>query len=437
MQISKNNSYKALIPFGVFLLVFIMLNMIYNSAEFVRDNFPIFAAITAIITAFFTFKKGETLNEKVEIFIQGSTQSIVVHMCYIFYLSTVFTTVLDHMGGIAAAVKLCLLVIPTSYVLPGIFMVASLFSFTVGTSMGAIAAFMPIAVNLAAHVGLNPSLMAATIVCGAMFGDNLSILSDTTIASVKITNATMSKKLALNIKIAAPAFCASLLILTYHNYLLTNAIQTTQYGNFSLVDVVKIVPYIATFYLALTGLDIIVILMLGIILAMSIGLTFDSLNLLQCVNLMFDGFYASKGMVNVFMLVLLLAGLSRMITHNGGIEYLIEKMKYKLSNFYQAKLAIFSLITLINITIAINTISILITGPVANKIGDDYEIDTAETACLLDIGSCISQGILPYAPQMLLAASMAQVSAVSLLPYLYYQYFLTASLLIFIAYRKK
>ena len=433
----KDSRSIALIPFGIFLFIFIALHIMYSSASIVRDNFPIFAAFAAIIASFFTFQKNETFNEKVEIFIQGSTQSMIIHMCYIFYVSTVFTTILEQTGGIAAAVNICLFFIPTWCVLPGIFIVASLFSFTVGTSMGAIAAFMPIAVSIAAHLSLNPSMMAATIVCGSMFGDNLSILSDTTIAAVKITNSSMQEKLRLNIKIAAPAFFASLIILTYQNYLAVGTMNIPHHATISMLDMVKILPYITTFYLALTGLDILIVLILGIMFAMGLGIILNNLTFLQTINLMFDGFYASKGMVNVFILVLLLAGLSNIITHNCGIAYLIDKLKYKISNQYHAKIAIFFLITIINITIAINTISILITGPVATKIGDDFTIDSSETACILDIASCISQGLLPYAPQLLLAASMAQVSAISLLPYLYYQYFLAISLFAFIAYKQK
>jgi Na+/H+ antiporter NhaC len=433
----KDSRYQALIPFGIFLGIFIILNIVYNSPSIGRDNFPIFAAFVAIMASFFTFQKNETFNEKVEIFVQGSAQSMVVHMCYIFYVSTVFTTILEQTGGIASAVNISLFFIPTWCVLPGIFIVASLFSFTVGTSMGAIAAFMPIAVSIAAHLSLNPSMMAATIVCGSMFGDNLSILSDTTIAAVKVTNSSMNKKLRLNAIIAAPAFAASLVILTYQNYLVASSIDLVQHATVSMLDIIKILPYITTFYLALTGLDILIVITIGSIFAMGIGIWLQSLTFLQSINFMFDGFYASKGMVNVFILVLLLAGLSNIISHNGGIEYIIDKLKYKIANGYYAKMAIFLLITIINITIAINTISILITGPVATKIGNDYDIDSSETACILDIASCVSQGLLPYAPQLLLAASMAQVSAISLLPYLYYQYFLAISLFAFIAWKKK
>ena len=428
--------FNVLLPFIIFLAVFALLNIIYSADNIVRDNFAICAAFVALICSFFTFQKKESFNKRVELFIEGSSQSIVMHMCYIFLLSTVFTTILDQTGGIHSAVNLCLYIIPTWCILPGVFMVSSLFSFTVGTSMGAIAAFMPIAVSIANHLALNPSLMAATVVCGAMFGDNLSILSDTTIAAVKVTNTTMTKKLILNSKIALPAFIGSILLLTYKNYNMIQAVDISHVPTISFLDMIKTLPYVATFYLALTGLDIIIVLVLGIIFALSIGLLLQNITMLMAINLLFDGFYNSKGMVNVFILVLLLSGLSSIITYNGGIEYLINKLKHKISSPRYAKLAILLLIVLINITIAINTIAIIIAGPIAVEIGEDYEIDNTEIACILDIGSCTVQGLLPYTPQLLLAASMAQVSTISLLPYLYYQLLLGISLLLTITWRK-
>lgn len=429
--------YKALIPFGIFLTIFILLNIVYNDVTICKDNFPIFAAMIAIITSFLTFRKKESLNEKVEVFIAGCTQTIVIHMCYIFYASTVFTAILEQTGGIASAVTISLSFIPAWCIVPGLFVVASLFSLTVGTSMGAIAAFMPIAVSIAHQAGINPSLIAATIVCGAMFGDNLSILSDTTIAAVKITGSSMQEKLRLNTMIAAPAFVASLTVLAYQNYHTLNCLNMAYTSGVSYLDIIKVIPYIVTFGLALTGLDILIVLVFGSALAVSIGIWLQSMTCLQAINILFDGFYASKGMVNVFILVLLLAGLSKIITHNGGIDYVIEKLGHKIAGSMQAKIAIFLLVSAINITIAINTIAILITGPIATKIGQNNNLEPAQTACILDIGSCVSQGLLPYAPQLLLAASMAQVSTISLLPYLYYQYFLMISLFAIIAWKSR
>jgi Na+/H+ antiporter NhaC len=428
----KDTRYIALLPFGIFLATFIILNITYRSTSMAHNNFPIFAAFIAILVAFFTFQKNESFNEKVEIFIQGSAQTIIIHMCYIFYMSTIFTTVLEQIGGVSSAVNISLLFIPQTFVLPGIFIISSLFSFTVGTSMGAIAAFMPIGMSIADHLSLNPSLMAATIVCGSMFGDNLSILSDTTIAAIKMTNCSMNKKSMLNAKIAAPAFIGAIILLTYHNYFLSNTTTTINNQSIHILDFIKILPYITTFYLALKQLDILVVLIFGTIFSIIIGICLNSLTFLQAINCIFDGFYLSKGTINIFILVLLLAGLSKIISHNGGIDYFIDKLQNKITNPQNAKVAIFILITLINITIAINTIAILITGPIATKVGNKFNIKNYEIACILDIGSCISQGLLPYAPQLLLAASMAKVSTISLLPYLYYQYLLTITLSIMI-----
>lgn len=428
--------FSSLLPFIVFLGIFALLNIVYSADGIIRDNFAICAAFIALISSFFTFRKKESWNKKVEIFIQGSSHSIVIHMCYIFLLSTVFTTILQATGGIDSAVSICLSIIPTWCILPGMFIVSSLFSFTVGTSMGAIAAFMPIAVNIATHLTLDPALMAATIVCGAMFGDNLSILSDTTIAAVKVTNTTMTKKLLLNSKIALPAFVASLFILAYKNYVMVPAIDIHYRAAVSLIDIIKTLPYVATFYLALTGIDIMIVLVLGIIFALGLGVFLQNITILAAINLLFDGFYNSKGMVNVFILVLLLSGLSSIITYNGGVDYIINKLRHKISSPGYAKLAMLLLVVFINITIAINTIAIIIAGPIAAEIGEDYAIDNAETACILDIGSCTIQGLLPYTPQLLLAASMAHVSTISLLPYLYYQFFLVISLLLTIIWRK-
>jgi len=428
--------FNALVPFIIFLAIFALLNIMYSADSINRDNFPIFAAFIALICSFFTFQKNESFNERIEIFIQGSSQPIVIHMCYIFFLSTVFTTILEQTGGIESAVHICLYAIPTWCMLPGMFIVSSLFSFTVGTSMGAIAAFMPIAISIAMHVMINPSLVAATIVCGAMFGDNLSMLSDTTIASVKITDTTMVKKMILNAQIALPAFITSVIILTYKNYAITNTLHTHHIPVITSLDFLKTLPYLTTFFIALTGLDIIIVLILGIIFALGLGLLLQDLTMLTAINLLFDGFYNSKGMVNVFILVLLLSSLSAIITHNGGIKYLINKLEHKIKNIRHAKIAILLLVTLVNITIAINTIAIIISGPIAKKISENFKIDNAQTACILDIGSCVTQGLLPYTPQLLLAASMAHVSAISLLPYLYYQFLLGVSLLITILWKK-
>lgn len=431
------SQFLALVPSIVFLVTFALLNLIYCTNPIDGENFSIFATFIALIFAMFTFQNHETFNERIEIFIKGSSKSIVVHMCYIFFLSTIFTTILEKTGSITSAVNVCLHVVPTWFILPGIFIGASFFTFTIGSSLGAIAAFMPVALTMAEHIGLDPSLMASTIICGSVCGDNLSILSDSSILSVKVTGTTMIKKFCLNLKIVLPAFISTVILLTYQNSLIQGCNHVHNIYNINFFDIIKALPYTITFCLALTGLDIIAVIILGIIAAITIGLYFKNFTVLTAINLTFDGFYHAKDMVNLFILVVLLSGLAAIITHNGGIAYLIDKLKYKITNTRHAQFAIFCWIALINIMIAINSIAIVIAGPATKKIAHECDIDSAQAACILNIVSCALQGILPYAPQLVLAASIARVSTLSLLPYLYYQFFLLASLLIVIVWNPK
>ncbi|MGZ6250652.1 MAG: Na+/H+ antiporter NhaC family protein [Candidatus Chromulinivorax sp.] len=429
MKCMTKPNFFALIPGLIFLFIFIFITIKYSSDHIIHDNAPIFAAFIALMFSIFTFRNNESFNKRIEIFTQGSSQPTIVHICYTLFLGAIFTTILEHTGCATAAVNLSLHIIPTKLILPGIFLSASLFSFTVGTSIGAIAAFMPVAIDIADHVGLSPSLMAATIICGSTFGDNLSILSETTIAAVKVTGVNMIQKFLTNFKIVLPAFCITFAILLYQNSLISQCVDH-HHNLFDIhyTDLIKGIPYGLTFSLALTGLDILFVMLVGIMLAILIGLYFKSLTLLTAINFMFDGFYHAKDIVSLFILAVLLSGLATIITYNGGIEYLLKKLENKIHTKTQAKFAICLLIGIITITIGISPIAIIIAGPAAAKISENYDISSAETACILDIVACVLQGILPYTPQLLLAASIAQVPVFSILPYLYYQFLLIASL---------
>ncbi len=433
----KQKLHLALLPAAVFLITFALLNIIYSTETVIRDNSPIFAGFIAVIVSFFTFQNNETFNERINIFIKGSNQSIVVHMCYVFFLSTIFTTILEHIGSIASGVHLYLLIVPTWLILPGLFLFSSFVSFIIGTSLGVITAFIPVTIIIAKHIAFPPSLIAATIVSGAIFGDNLSILSDTTIISVKIAGTTMTKKLWLNTQIALPAFISTIILLAYQNSIIAMNIQLTNLPNLGFLDLIKGLPYILTFLLVLTELDVIFAMVLGIMLALVIGICLNEFTILTAINFFFDGFYGAKDMVTVFILVVLLSGLSAIMIHNGAIDLIFNALKNKILSNRHAKFTIFWLIGLINITVAINSIAIVISGPIVKELEHNFNIDPAETACILDITSCIFQGLLPYSPQLLLAASMAQVSAISLLPYLYYPYFLTIALLGYIVFHKQ
>jgi len=426
----------SLLPFLIFLTTFSALNFIYpNVAPSIKDDFPIFAAFVAIIVAFFTFKPKTSLNDKINVFVQGAAQPLIIHMCFIFLISTVFTHVLEKIGGVQAMVNISLQLISSSFILPGMFVVSSLFSFAIGSSMGTIAAFMPIASAIALQLTISPEFMAGTIVCGAMFGDNLSILSDTTIAAVQITGSNMKEKIKANAKIALPASLLTIILLCYVNQTMTLDTTVPLLSSINDLDFIKIIPYITAFGLALYGLDILAVLSIGTIVATGIGLYLHNFTFVETTNFLFNGFYQSKGMVAVFILILFLAGLSKIVEHNGGIEYLLQRIQQHASSTKSIRLSIFILVSAVNVMVAINTISILITGPIANKLGAN-KVNRAEIATILDLGSCITQGVLPYAPQILLATSMSSISPLSIMPYLYYQYILLTVFLIDIVFKK-
>lgn len=428
---------RALIPFAIFLGIFASLHIFYpqltNSA---KDNFPIFAVFIAIIAAFFTFPKKTSLQKRVDIFVEGTAHPVIIHMCYIFMLSTVFTHVLEKIGAITAIVNIGLRFMPAAYALPGIFVITSIFSLAIGSSMGGIIAFMPIALQIAQMIGIPLPLLTATVICGSILGDNLSIVSDTTIAAVKMTKCSMLKKLKLNTIIAAPAFFGSFFILVYKNSFYETMTNAIPHYNISTHDLLALIPYIIIFGVTLLGMDILVALVLATFAATSIGLFMGDFLFSDAITFVFDGFYQSKGMVHIFILVMFLAGLSKIISHNGGLEYILEQAEKRSSHALHARIAIFFLVFLINCAIVINTISILITGSIAAKLGEKYKVDKAEVATILDIGSCISQGAMPYTPQVLLATSIAGISTFSILPHLFYLQLLLISLIGYFLYQK-
>lgn len=425
-----------LMPFLIFIVAFITLNIIFTGASpHIKTDFPIYAAFLAIIASFFTFKPKTTLNEKIEVFIQGAAQTTVIHLCFIFLFSTLFTYTLTQIGGTQTAVEVALYFLPQNLILPGIFLVTSAFSVCVGTSMGTIITFMPIFYKVAQALSINPSIAAGVVVSGAMLGDNISLISDTTIAATKVTGSTIMAKFKDNFRIALPAAIATLAILSYINLTQIALTPTMALPKLANINFFNIIPYFATFFLALAGFDILCVLIFGMMIAIMIGLYFGRIELTNIMTFFHHGFYESKGMVSIFVLVLFLSGLSKIIAHNGGIDYLLELLGKESKSTTRTKFEIFILVFLVNCAIAINTISIIITGPIAVKLGQN-KLKPGRIANILDIGSCVSQGILPYTPQILLAASMSNISPLCAMPYLYYPYALLIATIADMAIRK-
>jgi Na+/H+ antiporter NhaC len=409
----RTNNLLQLSPFFLFVSLFIV-STIWFDGQFSA----VASCMIAIIYAFMLFKK--PLNEKIGIFLTGTAQPTILAMTFIFILSGAFTYILQKIGATECAINLGLCIIPAQFVLPGFFILVSFFATAIGSSMGTIAAFVPIALGMSSKLGLAPELLAGITVSGAMLGDNLSVISDTTIAAAQTTGSNMTDKLKANIVLVIPAFLMTLAWLTYLNYGLTLQAETALC--YQLCDVIKILPYILVFVLTALGLDVIGVLVLAIVAAAAIGIMHGNFTVLQASQLITEGFTASPGLQEVLILVLFIAGLSHIVEYNGGVHYLVEHIGRCVKTKSGAEWAITALTFLINAAVAINTIAILVAGPIAKQIGDKFKIAPKRVACLLDITACICQGILPYAPQLLLAGSLAHVSGVSIMPYLHYQY---------------
>lgn len=425
--------FFALTPFFLFVGLFIFSSFIFKAAIS-----PLFLCLVAIMYAIgFIFDRTVSLNKRVELFVLGSAKSAVISMCYIFILSTVLTHLLQKIGGTQAVIGLGLQFIPLSLLLPGFFTVVSVFATTIGSSMSAIAAFMPIGAGIAAILHIDPALMAGIVVNGAMLGDNLSIISDTTIAATQTIGARMIDKFKSNIILVVPAFIATLLVLWHQStsYVITvTSILAMQEFTGSWLT---ILPYVSLFVLALLGYDVLAVLVISILLAMAIGIGIGTFDFAYAAAQLLDGFTQSPGMQEVLILVLMISGLSSLVEYNGGIDYLLQVTTKQISSSRSAEYVIVMLGFFVNAIIGINTITILITGSLVKHIAERFYVSKQRAASLLDVATCVSQGVLPYTPQLLLAASLAGITSMAIIPHLYYQWFLFAITMISIIVRPK
>lgn len=415
-----------LLPFAIFVGLFVCSLVFFNGTIS-----PIFSCLVAITVALMLMPRHISFNKRIEIALQGSAHPTIIAMCYIYILSAVFTYTLKLIGGLDAAVQIGMRIIPESYLLPGFFTIVSLFATAIGSSMGAIAAFLPIGLGIAHKVQVDPAFMAGIVVGGAMLGDNLSIISDTTIAAVQTTHCSMKEKFSHNLRLVIPAFVFTFITLTILNGQGGYSLHALDITSIGYDHIVKTTPYMLIFVCAILGMDVIPVLLVGIIWAASIGISYRVLTFTRATGLLLEGFaHDSGGIQEVLILSLLVAALSHLVEYNGGISYILEKLSTRIKSERSAELHISLLIFLVNAAVAINTIAILITGPVAKKVGNAHGVSNARVATLIDIVACICQGILPYAPQLLLAASLAGVSTTAIMPYLYYQGYILVVLMI-------
>lgn len=394
---SKNTGNPfALIPLFVFIFTFL-------GAGIVLDDFYAFpspvAVLVGIIAAFLLYKT--STDDKVDTLIAGCGESKIMTMCIIYLLAGAFAVVSKAMGGVDAVVSLGINTIDVAYFPLGIFLIAAFLSTATGTSVGAIVAIGPIAVSLADKSGASLPLISGALLGGSMLGDNLSMISDTTIAATQSLGCELKDKFKINLFIAFPAAIVTILVFFYlglNSEIVTVDIAKTDFSW------IAIVPYLLVIILALIGVNVFSTLVIGTILAGIIGYISGSFTFMEFTQKIYEGF---TGMTETFLLSMLTGGLAAMVDKAGGITYLLVQIKKRIKSQKSAQAGIGSLVGFANLAIANNTVSIVITGPIAKEINDEYELSPKKTAAILDIFSCIVQGILPYGAQVLLILSFA------------------------------
>ncbi len=415
-KLENNPSLHALIPFGVFIGVYLGTGF-YLELSGVKMGFyqlpgPVCAAIG--VAAAFAFFKG-SLEQKFNDFLSGCGDKNIMTMCVIYLLAGAFAVVSKAMGGVDATVNLGLTYIPAQYLAAGIFAMSAFISLAIGTSVGAIVALGPIAVGLAKEGHLSLALVLAALMGGAMFGDNLSIISDTTIASTRTQDVNMQDKFKINLFIALPASLLTLiLLLIWGQPTHPTPVQAHSY------ELIKTLPYIFVLVLALLGVNVFLVLFSGIALSGGIGLFSGHWTWLALGQEVYKGF---SSMQEIFLLSLLTGGLAYMVDKEGGVAWIISKIQHCIVGPKSAKLGIAALVSLVDLAVANNTVAIVIVGEISKKISLKFEVDRRESAVILDIFSCIFQGLIPYGAQMLILLSFAkeEVGFLEVLGFLWYQ----------------
>ncbi len=397
----------------VALLPLVLFIVLYLGGSLVLGDFykiPVTVAFLTASVVSIAIMKGMTLSERIDCFSRGAGEKNLLLMVWIFVLAGAFANGAKEMGAIDAAVNLTLHLLPGQLLLSGIFLAACFISISVGTSVGTTVALTPVAVGIAMRAGIDVPFMVGIVVGGAFFGDNLSFISDTTIAATQTQGCSMRDKFKANIQIVLPAA-----IICFLMYILMGTRYTTP-PEVGEVEWLKVVPYLLVIVTAVMGVNVMVVLLLGILACGAVGLL---------TGTAFFAWFSSMGtgiigMGELIILTLLAGGMLETIRYNGGIDYIISRLTRRIKSKRGAELSIAALVAFTNLCTANNTVAIITTGSIARNITQRYGIDPRKTASILDTFSCLVQGLIPYGAQVLMAAGLASVAPGSIVRYLYY-----------------
>ncbi|WP_154139418.1 Na+/H+ antiporter NhaC family protein [Photobacterium damselae] len=428
-ETSPAPSLLALLPLGIFLALFIGVGsyLTMQGVDFAFYQLPApVAALPAVIVAILLSK--EKLNKAIEQFIRGVGHGDIIAMCMIYLLAGAFAAVAKATGGVDATVNFGLSMLPAELILPGIFIISAFIATAMGTSMGTIAAVAPVALGIAQAADMDVALTAGVVLSGAMFGDNLSIISDTTIAATRSQGCQMKDKFRENIKIALPAAIVALVVFAASSN--SSEVPATE-----AIEWLKVLPYVTILVLAVAGVNVFVVLSLGILLAGGVGLFSEpSYHLGNFAKDIYAGF---GNMQEIFLLSMLIGGMGEMMRRQGGLAYLTQlisriirvfsKKHSANKNLRASEFGIAGLVSLTNCCTANNTVAIIVSGSVARELADENGVTPRRAASLLDIFSCVIQGLLPYGAQALLLGSVFKLSPLEVVAHSYYCIFLAVA----------
>lgn len=426
MQQETKPNFWALTPLIIFLSIYLVASVIMG--DFYKMPITV-AFLVASIVAVAT-SSGGRLHKRIDLFCKGAANSNIMLMVWIFILAGAFAQTAKAVGAVDATVNLALSVLPDTLLLAGIFIAACFISLSMGTSVGTIVALTPVAVGIATQTDLNTPFMVAIVVGGAMFGDNLSFISDTTIVATRTQGCNMKDKFKVNSLIVIPVAILITIIYLFQGSEITTTPTVTP------IEWLKVIPYILVLTTALAGVNVMIVLLLGILCSGIVGIITGSIQFWEWIAAMGTGI---SGMGELIIITLLTGGMLEMIRYNGGIAYIIQKLTTHVKSKKGAELSIAALVSFADLCTANNTIALIMSGPIAKDIANRFGVDPRKSASLLDTFSCFVQGIIPYGAQLLMAASLASITPLAIMQYLYYPYLMgvAALLAIFFRYPRK
>ena len=419
----KSNA-AALLPIGVFLVIFL------GSGVITGDFYAMPAIVAFLIALFVAFcqNRGLSFDEKISIISKGVGNENIITMSLIFLCAGAFSGAVTAAGGVESTVNLGLSILPAKVAVVGLFIIGCFISVSMGTSMGTIAALAPIAVGISEKTGFSLAVCIGAVVCGAMFGDNLSMISDTTIAAVKTQGCEMKDKFRENFFIVLPAAIVTIVLFFF----------ITRNGNFKLAEeltynIWRVVPYVLVLVGALIGINVFLVLISGTVISLIVGVATGSLAVGDMFAAVGEGV---TGMYDITVISIVVACIVSLVKEFGGIQFILNLIKKSIKGQKGGEIGIAGLSLLVDMCTANNTVAIVMAGPIAKEISEEFDISSRRSASLLDIFTSVGQGMIPYGAQLLSAASLTGLTPFAIMPYLFYPILMAVSAVLFILFRK-